>query len=119
MTQITFEQALATVRQLPPRERARLVAVVVEELAMPPVADHVQDARQFTLPAITGGAWSDEISASRADLYDDAWAQWDALREELRAAGPVSPTAGDQLDWDRQARDAVLMGLEGASDVHS
>lgn len=119
MTQTFFEQALAAVRQLPPRERARLVAVVVEELAMQPVADHAQAAQQFALPVITGGTWSDDIPTSRADLYDDAWAQWDALREELRAIGPVSPTAGEQLDWDRQARDAVLMGLVGASDVHS
>ncbi len=71
MTQTTFEQALATVRQLPPRERARLVAVVVEELVVQPVDNHAQAAKQFTLPVITGGTWSDDIPTSRAELYDD------------------------------------------------
>jgi hypothetical protein len=71
MTQTVFEQALATVRQLPPRERARLVAVVVEELAVHPVVDHAQGVQQFDLPVISGGAWSDDIPTNRAELYDD------------------------------------------------
>jgi hypothetical protein len=39
MTIPTFEQVLAAARQLPPHDRARLVAVVVTELAPPPAQE--------------------------------------------------------------------------------
>lgn len=94
---------------------------------MPITLDEVQSLVDQLSPDDKRHLW-DRLSAQLAQLQSppggqpaarqEAWGQWDALREEFRAIRPVSPTAGEQLDWDRQARDAVLMGLAGAGDVH-
>ena len=89
MTQTPFEQALATVRQLPPRERARLVAVVVEELAM------------STPPAPDDNA---------------AWATLERLRREFAQLPRGEGTLADQLERDRAERQAML---EGQGNVHA
>lgn len=68
----TFDQALATVRQLPPRERARLVAVIVEELA--------------ALPAGAPAADSD-------DVLDEL----DQLIAEASHAGPAAADSADVI----------------------
>lgn len=39
MTTLTFDQVLTAIRQLPPHERAQLMAVVVTELAPPPATE--------------------------------------------------------------------------------
>ncbi|MCG8349464.1 MAG: hypothetical protein MI924_16990 [Chloroflexales bacterium] len=90
MTTLSFDQVLATARQLSPHDRARLVAVVVEEL----VSDH---------PLLT---------------ENDAWERLQRFREELYTLGPVLPTPAEQLDRDRRERDTILIGL-GVDDVHA
>ena len=77
MTPTTFDQVLAAARQLPPRERARLVAVVVEELV--------------TVPA-------------PPRQNQDSWAQLDAFIDDFHATYPDADPAA-QLLADRRARD--------------
>jgi hypothetical protein len=71
MTPTLFDQVLAAARQLPPRERARLVAVVVEELAAPPTS----------------------VSAAS----DDVLAELDQLIAEAAAAGPTAVDSADLI----------------------
>jgi hypothetical protein len=66
----TFDQALALARRLPPRDQARLIALLVEELAAPP-ALAVGTSPTFALPVLTGGTWTDDLPLNRKDLYDD------------------------------------------------
>jgi len=66
----TFDQALALARRLSVRDRARLIALIAEELAQatsPPVTS----PDDFTLPVLTGGSWADDLPLSRKDLYSD------------------------------------------------
>lgn len=90
MTTTLFDQALAAARQLPPRERARLVAAVVDELAEPIV----------TTPQPT----------------NDAWEQLERLRKEFAQLPRSEGTVADQLERDRAERQAML---EGRSNVHA
>lgn len=62
MSTLTFDQTLAAARQLPPRERARLVALVVAELAEPAApapsstpADALDDLEQLISDAAAAG----------------------------------------------------------------
>ncbi|MGB9632341.1 MAG: hypothetical protein ACPL8I_03350 [Chloroflexaceae bacterium] len=79
-----YEQALAIIRRLDRQSRARLVAQVVQELA---------DERDMAL-----------------QRSHEAWTRLAELREEFRRLGPVSPSAGEQLDLDRQHRADLLEG---------
>jgi hypothetical protein len=65
----TLDQALALARRLSVRDRARLIAQIAEELAE--VTSPTTAGGDFTLPVLTGGAWSDELPLSRKDLYGD------------------------------------------------
>jgi hypothetical protein len=84
----TFAEVLAGARMLTPTERARLIALLAEELALRAQASN---------------------TAAQA-AYDEAWARWDRLRADLAALGPTTPTLAEQLDQDRRERDAMLMG---------
>jgi hypothetical protein len=66
----TFDQALALARRLPPRDQARLIALLVEELAAAP-APAAGASPTFALPVLTGGIWSDDLPLNRKDLYGD------------------------------------------------
>lgn len=79
-----YDQALAIIRRLDRPTQARLVAQVVQELATEP-----------------------DASQRRSQ---EAWARLAELREEFRRLGPVSPSAGEQLDLDRQQRADFLEG---------
>lgn len=86
MTTMTFEQVLSGARQLPPQERARLVATVVEELAAP----RVEPASSIT--------------------NNDAWDRLNQFRKELAALEPRSMTLPEQLEADRRECNELLMG---------
>jgi hypothetical protein len=63
----TLDQALALARRLLLRDRARLIAQIAEELAeATPTARRAAD---FTLPALAGGTWADDLPLNRKDLY--------------------------------------------------
>lgn len=79
-----YEQALAIIRRLDRQSRARLVAQVVQKLA---------DERDMAL-----------------QRSHEAWTRLAELREEFRRLGPVSPSAGEQLDRDWQHRADLLEG---------
>ena len=66
----TLDQVLALARRLSVRDRARLIAQIVEELAeaTPPTTIAPAD---FALPVLTGGTWADDLPLSRKDLYGD------------------------------------------------
>ena len=83
MTTATLDQALEVARALTRHERARLVAVLVEELAH--------------MPAPTSSA--------------DPAALLAAVRERV-AAIPARRTLGEQLEADRHERDMLLRGRE-------
>ncbi|NJO82459.1 MAG: hypothetical protein HC828_06305 [Blastochloris sp.] len=83
-TRTEYDQALAIIRRLDRSTQARLVAQVVQELA---------DDRDATLRR-----------------SHEAWMRLAELREEFRRLGPVSPSAGEQLDLDRQHRADFLEG---------
>src|SRR3954469_22117147 len=87
MTATPFDQALTAARRLAPRERARLIAQLAEELVEPALA--IEEA---------------------APSSEDAWERLSRFRDDLYALGPVSPTLAEQLDADRRERDAMLMG---------
>lgn len=93
----TFDQVLATARKLSPRDRARLIAQLAQELVVAPAVLPTFDRKS----------------------YDAAWKHWDQVREELYQQGPASPSLAEQLDADRRERDALLMGQAAADDVHS
>jgi hypothetical protein len=79
-----YEQALALIRRLDRPTQARLVAQVVQELA-------------HQVPAS-----APRVSDPRATLAE--------IREHFAKLGPVSPSAGEQLDLDRQHRADLLEG---------
>jgi hypothetical protein len=79
-----YDQILELVRRLDRPTQARLVAQVVQELA-------------------------DERDAALRRSHE-AWTRLAKLREEFRQLGPVSPSAGEQLDLDRQHRADLLEG---------
>jgi hypothetical protein len=64
MTTATVDQALALARQLPPRDRARLIALIAHDLAIEPTP----------APTATGDPWAalfatmDLVAASPAQL---------------------------------------------------
>lgn len=93
MTTMTFEQVLSGARQLPPQERARLVATVVEELAAPPA------------------------EPAQSTTNNDAWERLNQFRTELAALEPRSMTLPEQLEADRRERDELLMGQRKQDDV--
>ena len=79
-----YEQALALIRRLDRPAQARLVAQVVQELA--------QEAPPVTPP----------LSDPRAAMAE--------IRAHFAKLGPVSPSAGEQLERDRQHRADLLEG---------
>ncbi|RRR77374.1 MAG: hypothetical protein EI684_01595 [Candidatus Viridilinea halotolerans] len=81
---IEYEQALTIVRRLDRPTRARLVAQVVQELAVGP-----DDARRRS---------------------NEAWERLAQLREDFARMGPVSPSPAEQLELDRQHRADLLEG---------
>jgi hypothetical protein len=81
---IEYEQVLAIVRQFDRPTRARLVAQVVQELAVEP-----DDAKRRS---------------------SEAWERLAQLREEFAQMGPVSPSPAEQLELDRQHRADLLEG---------
>lgn len=83
-TTTDFDQALAIIRRLDRPTQARLVAQVVQELA------------------------NERDAALRRS--HEAWTKLAELREEFRRLGPVSPSAGEQLELDRQHRADLLEG---------
>jgi hypothetical protein len=87
----TFDQALTTARLLPPRERAQLVAQLVLELAEP----------YSPRPRMTD-------SEARAAIAE--------LQAHFAAQGADVPLLSDQLQRDREERQAML---EGRSHVQS
>lgn len=83
-TATDYEQALAIIRRLDRPTRARLVSQVVQELA----GESVPPTQPVTDP--------------RAALAE--------IRAHFAALGPVSPTAAEQLELDRQHRADLLEG---------
>lgn len=81
-----YEQALTLIRRLDRSERARLVAEIVAELADEPAPP------------------THRIQDPRAALAE--------IRAHFAGLGPVSPTAGEQVDLDRQSRAYSLEGTE-------
>ncbi|WP_129675752.1 hypothetical protein [Candidatus Chloroploca sp. Khr17] len=81
---LAYEQALELVRRLDRPTRARFVAQVVQELAVEP-----GDAGQ-------------RVTDPRATLAE--------IRAHFAQQGPVNPSAGEQLDRDRQHRADLLEG---------
>lgn len=79
-----YDQALELVRRLDRPTQARLVAQVVQELA--------QEAPTVTPP----------LSDPRAAMAE--------IRAHFAKLGPVSPSAGEQLELDRQHRADLLEG---------
>ncbi len=79
-----YEQALELVRRLDRPTRARLVAQVVQELAVEPDASHHRSR--------------------------EAWERLAQLREEFGRMGPVSPSPAEQLELDHQHRADLLEG---------
>jgi hypothetical protein len=90
MTTLTFDQILASARQLAPHERAELIARLARELAEQPTV---------APPA-------------------DGWTRWQQLRTEIATLYPHADIGG-RLDADRRERDDMLAGREAADDVHS
>lgn len=88
-SEATLDQALALARRLSPHDRAMLIGRLAQELAAP-----------VPLPAV-----------------GDAWAQWAALREEIRSAYPDA-RLGERLEADRRERDESLRSTHEADDVH-
>ncbi len=64
----TFEDALAVVRRLKPRDRARLIVRLAEELARESASAPANTA-PFALPVLTGGTWIDDLPLDRTSLY--------------------------------------------------
>lgn len=89
---VDYEQALTIIRQLDRPTQARLIGQIVQELATEP-----------TTPA----------AAPR-----DPRAMLAEIRAHFAAQGPVSPSAGEQLDLDRQSRADFLEGKIRDTDVH-
>jgi hypothetical protein len=66
----TLGEALSLARRLPPRDRARLIAQLVADLAEGAQSAAVLSTA-FALPVLTGGTWIDDLPLSRKDLYGD------------------------------------------------
>ena len=79
---ITYAQALATARQLPREDRARLVAVLSTELETP----------------------------KETETSNDAWATMARLRQEF-AQMTYEKSPAEILDEDRRVRDSALAGI--------
>lgn len=84
----SFDQVLAEARQLTPRERARLVASIVAELAEP--------AAQLAPETPT----------------DTAWMRLNAFYEEIERLGPAAPSVSAQLADDRRTRQEHIEGRD-------
>jgi len=85
----TLDQTLALARRLLPHERARLIAVLAEELVVAPA------------PAKS----------------PDAWARWAALRDDIARTYPDARPS-KRLDADRRDRDRALRASGEVDDVH-
>lgn len=83
-----YDQALAIIRRLDRPTQARPVAKVVQELA-------------------------DEREAALRRSHE-AWTRLAELREEFRQLGPVSTSAGEQLELDRTPDEALAELERGA-----
>lgn len=90
-TPYEYEQILSLVRRLDRQARARLVAEVVQELAIDPAAETTQG--------------------------QDAWARWAALRDDIGRTFPNAQLS-ERLDADRRERDAAVRGAPETDDVH-
>jgi hypothetical protein len=95
-TTATFADVLAGARMLTPTERARLIALLAEELATP--------IPHPPTPPAAG---------------NDAWERLNQFRTEIAALGPRTRTLAEQLDQDRRERDAMLMGRTDTYDAHT
>jgi hypothetical protein len=83
LTTIIVDQALALVRQLPPRERVRLIALIAQDIAAeppsallmnwPPVGVTVQfpTVSRESISLLRGGTWDADLPLRREELYDD------------------------------------------------
>lgn len=91
MPTVTLDEVLELATQLESADKLQLIGLLAPQIAVGLEATRVQ---------------REEARARRQRYY-----------EEARALGPGSPTAGEILDADRKARDAVLMGV-ARNDVH-
>jgi len=82
----TIDQLLELAHKLPREQRGQLISRLVLELA------------------------TEALPAQPPMTPDQARAALDEIREHFRAQGPVSPSLSEQLERDRQARDASLRG---------
>jgi len=88
---ITLRQVLDLAHKLPRPQRAELIAQLARDL----VAEE----------------------ATPTPPTNDAWERMNAFRTEIAALYPAA-RIGDQLEADRQSRDAQLRGHETSDDVH-
>lgn len=87
-----YMQALVLIRRLDRATQARLVAEVVQELAI--------------------------ASASDAAHTADPRATLAALRAHFAALGPITPSISEQLERDREERAAAIESRLSEHDVH-
>lgn len=87
-----YMQALVLIRRLDRATQARLVAEVVQELAITPVSATTQTA--------------------------DPRATLAAVRAHFAALGPTTPSISEQLERDREERTAALEASLGEHHVH-
>lgn len=83
----TVEMMISLIRRMPPRERARLLVLMAQDLA----------------------AEAEPVAAPVAD----PWVAWDALRTTIGALPAGSQSLSDQLEEDRCTRQASLEGQSG------
>ncbi len=78
----TVDETLALARRMPLRERARLIALIAQDIASAPVvtgapwppAGVTVQAPTIPLESIAllrGGTWDDQLPLRREELYDD------------------------------------------------
>ena len=84
----TLDQVLDLATRLPPADQVRLIARLA-----PQIERVLEDA---------------PLRPMESDM--DPHAILAEIREAFRAQGPVSPSMSEQLEVDRQARDAALRG---------
>ncbi len=92
----TLDQTLALARRLSPQDRAALITRLVQELVTP----------------------AEPAYATESDTATP-WQRLATLRAHFATLGPVSPTAGEQLEADRRERDEALRGVQKVDDVHA
>ena len=77
----TVDETLAMARRLPLRERARLIALIAQDIAGEPTAETLWPPAGVTVQTPTiplesiallcGGTWDDQLPLRREELYDD------------------------------------------------